>query len=155
MNALVIYDSVYGNTEKIAKTIAKTLPAETKVLSVSQANPADLNKIDLLIMGSPTHGGRPTPAMKEFLDKNPKDALKNIQVTAFDTGIEGKGIGMKILTGLLGYAAPKIAKELQKKGGQLIVPAEGFFVEGKEGPLKTGELERAEKWGKTIFEKKK
>jgi len=49
-----------------------------------------------------------------------------------------------------GYAAPRIAEQLEKAGGTLIAPAEGFFVVDKEGPLRDGELERAAAWGGTL-----
>ena len=45
-----------------------------------------------------------------------------------------------------GYAAPSIAKRLEKAGGRLAVPPEGFAVVGTEGPMKQGELERAAEW---------
>jgi DNA-binding CsgD family transcriptional regulator len=47
------------------------------------------------------------------------------------------------LVGIFGYAAGKIAGSLKTKGGTLILSPEAFFVKGKEGPLKEGELERA------------
>jgi hypothetical protein len=49
-----------------------------------------------------------------------------------------------------GYAASTIAKTLEKKGGKLAVPAEGFFVTGEQGPLKDGELERAAAWARKV-----
>jgi flavodoxin I len=54
------------------------------------------------------------------------------------------------LSGDSAYAAKHIADRLKKKGSQLIVPPEGFFVEGMEGPLVQGELERAADWAKHI-----
>jgi len=159
MKALIVYDSVYGNTEKIARAIAGAItPSDgVKVLRVGEANPSELVSIDLLIVGSPTHAGRPTPAVKEFLSKIPANALKNVGVTSFDTRISGKdkGVGMRILTGVLGYAAGRIADSLKGKGGYLAAVPEGFIVEGNEGPLKQGELERAAGWTKGILESKK
>lgn len=66
MKALIIYDSVYGNTEKIARAIAGAMtPSDgVKVLRAGEADPLELESIDLLIVGSPTHGGRPTPAIQ-------------------------------------------------------------------------------------------
>ena len=54
------------------------------------------------------------------------------------------------LVKVLGYAAKPITSGLQKRGGELIVPPEGFFVSDTEGPLKDGELDRAEDWAKQI-----
>lgn len=150
MKTLIVYDSAYGHTEKIARAIAAAIaPAdEVAVLRAGEANPSELVWIDLLIVGSPTQGGRPTPAIQDFLSKIPADALKHVRVTAFDTRIEAQeqGIGLRILMRFLGYAAGRIADSLQGKGGVLATPPEGFIVKGKEGPLKQGELERAAGW---------
>jgi hypothetical protein len=50
-----------------------------------------------------------------------------------------------------GYAAKHIARRLEKAGGSLIVAPEGFYVEGTEGPLKDGEVERAGTWAKRLL----
>jgi flavodoxin len=73
-------------------------------------------------------------------------------VASFDTGISslGKGVGLRLLVKVFGYAAERIAKELEAKGGKPVVPPEGFFVEDREGPLKEGELKRASEWAKRI-----
>jgi hypothetical protein len=51
---------------------------------------------------------------------------------------------------IYGFAAKPIAARLKKKGGELIVSPEGFFVEGMKGPLVNGELERAANWAKQM-----
>jgi len=151
MKALIVYDSVYGNTEKIARAIAEfiTPSYEVKVLRVGEANPSELASTDLLIVGSPTHAGRPTPAIQDLLNKDPKLSLQGINVAAFDTRIPTK------LVRVFGYAAGRIANNLKKKGGTLIASPVGFFVTGGQGPLKEGELERAAAWAKGILESKK
>jgi len=151
MKALIVYDSVYGNTEKIARAIAEAITPsyEVKVLQAGEANPSELASIDLLIVGSPTHAGRPTPAIQDLLNKVPKLSLKGINVAAFDTRISTK------LVGVFGYAAGRIAGNLKRKGGTLIASPVGFFVTGGKGPLKEGELERAAGWAKGILESKK
>jgi len=148
MKTLIVYDSVYGNTEKIARAIAEAITpsGEVKVLRAGEANPSELESIDLLIVGSPTHGGRPTPAVQNLLNKVPK--LQGIKVAAFDTRIPTK------LVRVFGYAAGRIANNLKKKGSTLIASPEGFFVTGGQGPLKEGELERAAAWAKGILESK-
>jgi len=65
-------------------------------------------------------------------------------VAAFDTRLTTR------LVGIFGYAAARIANSLKRNGGTLIASPEGFFVKGKEGPLKEGELERAARWAKEI-----
>ncbi len=151
MKALIVYDSVYGNTEKIAKAIAEAITPsnEVKVLRAGEANPSELASVNLLIVGSPTHAGRPIPAIKDFLNKVPELSLKGKNVAAFDTRISKK------IVGVFGYAAGRIAGNLKRNGGTLIAPPEGFFVTGGQGPLKEGELERASGWAKGILQSKK
>jgi len=146
MRALVVYDSTYGNTEKIAQTIGEAIAAQ--VLRVGGVSPSDLTGFDLLIVGSPTHGGRPTPEIQGLL-KALGPALKGVNVAAFDTRHPSKW------TLLFGYAAPRIARSLRNNGAALLAPPEGFFVLGTQGPLKEGELERAAGWAKGIVEGKK
>ena len=151
MKALIVYDSVYGNTEKIARAVAEAItPAgEVKVLQTGEANPSELESLDLLIVGSPTHGGRPTPAVQDFLNKVTQQSLKGIKVAAFDTRATSK------FAKIFGNAAGRIAGHLTKKGGVLIASPEGFFVTGTKGPLREGELERAAAWAKRILESKR
>ena len=149
MKALIVYDSLYGNTEKIARAIGGAITGEVKVLNVSEANPLELESVDLFIVGSPTQGGRQTKAIQEFLGKIPGNALKNMSVASFDTRMKTK------LVKIFGYASGRIADSLRDKGGTLIVPAEGFFVKSNEGPLVEGESERAASWAKGIVESKK
>jgi flavodoxin len=144
MRTLVVYDSVYGNTEAIARAIAGAIAGE--VLRVGEANPAALKEIDLLIVGSPTQGGRATPAIQAFLSKIPEAAIKGIRVAAFDTRISTKWVG------IFGYAARRIARNLKGRGGTLVVPPEGFFVKSTKGPLKEGETERAAAWARGLLE---
>ena len=152
MKALVVYDSMYGNTEEIAKAIGGAITGEVKVIRVSEANPSELESIDLLIVGSPTHGGRATPAIQDFLNKVPETTVKGTKIAAFDTRFSGiKGT----LVGIFGYAAGRIADSLKRKGGTLVVSPKGFLVNGTKGPLGEGELERATSWAKGIVASKK
>jgi len=153
MKTLIVYDSVYGNTEKIARAMAEAITpsGEAKVMRAGEANPSELESFDLLIMGSPTHAGRPTPAVQEFLNKVTQQSLKDVKAAAFDTSTRVASKFAKIF----GYASGRIANNLKKKGGVLIASPEGFFVTGREGPLKEGELERAAAWVKRILESKK
>jgi flavodoxin len=148
MKTLVVYDSVHGNTEKIAKAIGDAITGEVQVLQAGEVNPAELKAFDLLIIGSPTHGGRPTEAMQDFL-KVLGPALQGTNVAAFDTRLSTKWVR------IFGYAAPRIAGKVKKKGGTLIGAPEGFFVKGTEGPLTEGELERAAGWAKGIVKNMK
>jgi flavodoxin I len=148
MKAYVIYDSTYGNTEKIAQAIGNGLTGEVKVQRIGEADPTELATCNLLIVGSPVHGGRATPELDAFIKQIPTTTLEGVSVAAFDTRFEAEeqGAGLRILMSVIRYAAPRIAKALEKKGGILVAEPEGFIVENKEGPLKQGELERATKW---------
>ena len=151
MKTVVIYDSVYGNTEKIAKAIGSTLQGE--VVCVDEVEQIALKSVELLIVGSPVHGGHATPAIDSFLKNLPVTSLKNLKVAAFDTRFasEDHGVGLRVLMSIIRYAAERIAKDLTKKGGTLVGKPEGFIVEDKSGPLKKGELERARKWAMEVI----
>jgi flavodoxin len=144
VKSLIVYDSTYGNTEKIARAIGAALTGDVKVQKAGEVNIAELASYDLLVIGSPTYGGRPMPTVADFLGKIPDDAVKGKNVAAFDTRIPTK------FAKLFGYAADRIAKSLKDKGANLMVPAEGFFVNGKSGPLKDGEEQRAANWAKGL-----
>ena len=143
MKALVVYESQYGNTEKIAKAIGDAVGA-ARVARPGEVNTSELESTDLVIVGSPTQAGRSVKAIQEFLASIPADGLKNKRVASFDTRFK------TWLVKLFGYAAGRIAKELKAKGGTLVAPGEGFFVSGTKGPLEDGELERAASWVKGI-----
>ncbi|MEA3377444.1 MAG: flavodoxin family protein [Anaerolineae bacterium] len=157
VKALVVYDSVFGNTEQVAHAIGDALgsPKETETLRVTDAEPEALTKVDVLVVGSPTRGFRATPATKNLLKRIPAGGLRGVRVAAFDTRFaveEMDSALLKFLVGLFGYAAKPIADRLRRKGGELAVPPEGFIVEGTEGPLREGELERAAEWARQILE---
>jgi len=155
MKAWVVYDSVFGNTEKIARAIGAALGNQEEV-SVFRAGtqlqeiPAGLG---LMIVGSPTRGFRQTNMVRDFVKNIPVGGLKGVRVAAFDTRIALEDINSSIgrfFVGRFGYAAKPIADGLKKKGGELAAPPEGFLVADTEGPLKTGELERAAEWAKQV-----
>jgi flavodoxin len=157
MKALVVYDSVFGNTEQIAQAIGNALGSQedVEILRVSNVKPEQLTGLKLLIVGSPTRGFRPTAAINNLLKRIPKNGLKGVKVAAFDTRFTMSDIEesrvLPFFVKLFGYAAKPISDRLEKKGGERIIPPEGFFVEGVEGPLKEGELERAADWAKQII----
>lgn len=152
MKTLVIYDSQFGNTEKVARAIGDGLTGEIEVSHVNQTNMANLSSYDMIIVGSPTQGGKPTMAVQNFLNNIIPESLRNIKITSFDTRFseQDSNFALKLLMKTIGYAAPKIAKLLESKGGQSVIAPEGFIVTGKKGPIKDGELERAKNWGRQI-----
>jgi len=155
MNVLILYASLYGNTRELALEMAKTLESghKVKVVLAKDAKFADLENIELLVVGSPTHGGQAHKELKDFLDNIPHGSLKQLKAAAFDTRLmaEDLNFALKILVKTIGYAAPKIGDALRSKGGNLVVSPEGFAVATKEGPLKAGELERARDWIRKIM----
>jgi flavodoxin I len=155
MKALIIYDSFFGNTQKIAETIAKSMDSKgtVPVIKVADVKPDDLLHLDYLLVGSPTRAFQPTQAITKLLKSIPSGGLKGTKVAAFDTRISVEDTPVAILkffAKIFGYAASPILKTLVKKGGILSLPSEGFFVKDSEGPLKEGELERAAAWAKRI-----
>lgn len=152
MKTLIAYDSPSGNTKKIAEAIGKGLGTGVTLLPVTKVRAEQLVDLDMFICGSPTHGGRPSPTMINFLAQLSPRALDGIAVAAFDTRFlaEEQAVWLRMLMKVIQYAAPRIAESLQAKGGKLIGKPEGFFVTGKEGPLKNGEETRATAWAKGL-----
>ena len=156
MKALVVYDSVWGNTEKIAQAIGGALGAagETETVRVGDVTPGQVLGAQILVVGSPTQKFTALGSISKLLKRIPNGGLEGTKVTAFDTRFSPSDTDsriLKVLAGIFGYAAEPIAGRLVKKGGQLIVPPEGFIVKGTEGPLKDGELERAADWAREIM----
>ena len=155
MESLIVYDSFFGNTEKIALAIGKAFGSAKAVTTckVSEVKPDMLAGLDYLIVGSPTRAFSPSPATRSFLKGIPSKRLAGVKVAAFDTRIAmtDKVPGfLRFMANLFGYADKPILDGLKKKGGQETVPSEGFFVLDSEGPLEKGELERAAAWVKQI-----
>lgn len=156
MNIVVLYDSLYGNTKKIAEACANAFASSytVKTVPVSEAAAIQWQGVDLLIVGSPVQGGRPTAALQEWLKKIPPQALKDVQAAAFDTRFLEKDqkLALRLLMKTIGYAAPRIADGLRAKGARVTAPVEGFIVDDKKGPLRDGELERAASWAKGLVQ---
>lgn len=145
MKTLVIYDSWYHNTRKIAEAIGQGLGDESHVLSVHERPLSQLKGSRLVLVGSPTHGGVPTPAMQDFLDALTAEALQGKLVAAFDTRVTYRWVKV------IGFASKRIIKQLEAKGGRPVAEPTGFYVRGKEGPLADGELARATSWGRQLI----
>lgn len=148
MNALIVYDSQYGNTEHVALAIADTLRAsgQAQAVRADPAHPAELHGVDLLVVGCPTQGWRPTQAIQSFLQSVPTERWRNLAIACFDTRFRKP-------RWLTGSAAGIMAKQLRQVGTSPLVPPESFFVEGKEGPLASGELDRAAAWARMLVAK--
>ena len=148
MDALVIYDSTYGNTEQVAQAIADALTDAGSVLMLraNKVQPSHLEGVDLLVVGCPTHKRRPTPAIEAFLARTAPTSLSEVSAAAFDTRYRRPRL-------LTGSAAGRLAKSLRGAGANLAAPAESFFVVSREGPLEEEESERAADWARQILEK--
>lgn len=155
MKVIIVRDSAYGNTAKVADAMASALMLSTKVRSIPLKNlkRSDLAGVDLLIVGSPTQGGRPTKLTDEFLNNLDPELIKTARFAVFDTRFDGKmqKKSLQLLMKIIGFAAPKMAAVIKRRGGELIAEPEGFIVNTTEGPLRNGEIERAAKWAKAVF----
>jgi flavodoxin len=110
MEALVVHDSVFGNTEQVAQAIDNALGSRegVEVLRVGSVKPERLTGVKLLIVGSPTRGFRPTEGITDFLKRIPSDGLEGVKEAAFETrlstsDIESPALRFIVKTG--GYAA--------------------------------------------------
>ena len=151
MKVVIIYDSVFGNTEKVAQAMAAALkPQHTvEIRKVDQARASQLQGAGLVVVGSPTRAFRATPALSSWLKALPANSLKGVQVAAFDTRIsaeEANSAILSVMVKLFGWAAEPIGKLLAANGDNRVGTAEGFYVKGSEGPLKEGEEARAAAW---------
>lgn len=147
MNTLVVYDSQFGNTEKIARRIAEALDefGSARVERVGDVNLQDLANIDLLLVGAPTQAWNMTPAIKTFISGLEHSRTAHLCVAPFDTRLDKPGW-------LTGSAARSIAKHLHHLDVTLLMPPESFLVQGTEGPLAPGELDRAAEWARELHQ---
>jgi len=156
MKLIIVYDTIYGNTQRIAEAIKEGLGSghESELVRVEEAKTDMIENTDVLIVGSPTHGGWFSESVKTFLDTLSAESLRGIYASSFDTSIpsEDQKFLIKSLTKLFGNAAPRISKELRQKGAT-VIGSEIFFVLGRKGPIKEGEIERAREWAAGLMEK--
>jgi flavodoxin len=149
MKSFVIYDSAFGNTEKIAQSIAAGLKSAgtVRIAKARTVTAEELKSIELLVVGSPVLGGRPSTDIKAFLDRLRPGSLVHMKVATFDTRMT------MLITKLFGSAAVRVEAMLKEKGGTPIAPPEGFVVLGRSGPLKEGEIEHAARWAHQLASK--
>lgn len=152
MVSLVVYDSTYGNTAALAAAIGSALGPGCRVAAVAEARWEDVAAADLVVMGSPTQGGRPTAGLSEFIGRASPGALTDKRVAAFDTRLDPReqNLALRLLMRVIGYAAPRILRMLESRGAVAVAPPEAFIVEAKEGPLRDGELQRAAEWARRL-----
>ena len=168
MDALVVYESMYGNTHEVAEAIGRGLATEcgVRVVPVSAATPASVERVDLLVVGGPTHvHGMSWASTRRSAIDDVHNADRHLDVdrdaagdglrewfdefagldlwaTAFDTRLNRSA-------NLTGRASKGIAKHLRRLGCRAIAEPVSFVVD-PETRLVAGELERAERWGQEL-----
>jgi flavodoxin len=139
MKAVIVYDSAYGNTKAIAEAVASGLgSANASTVPAAEFRRGDVSAGDLLVVGSPINGWRPTPKTMQALTDVGTQGLSGILAAAFDT---------RVKLFIHGDAAKKISHQLKSAGATLVSKPMPFYVGGTEGPLLAGETERARTWG--------
>jgi flavodoxin len=150
VNALVVYHSEFGNTRQVAEAIAETFDevGTARTASAEQLEAADLQGVDLVVMGTPTHKMNLPQAVRPIIEQLPRRSLRGVPVAAFDTSYEMSALLARFT------AAKRVDRKLRKLGGKRLVPPETFHVHHHhEGPLLNGELERAKTWAEAILAK--
>jgi hypothetical protein len=162
MRALVVYESMFGNTQEIASAVAQGLSGRMDVDLVEVGEAPTVVDADLVVAGGPTHAfsmSRPNTrqsaieqavdrgvisfgrGLREWLDEA-GPGLRGRPVATFDT---------KMTRGHLpGSAARAAQKRLRRFGARIVSPAHNFTVLGGTGPLGDGELARARRWGSEL-----
>jgi hypothetical protein len=166
MRAVVVYESMYGNTRAIAEAIAEGLhPADVVVVAVGHADADVIARADLLVVGGPTHAfGMSRPQTRaaagdgahkpnsgltlepEALGAGVREWLASLgsghgKAAAFDTRIK--------MPGAIGHASRGIGKLLRQRGYNLVTQPQSFFVT-KENVLRPGQVSRARQWGEEL-----
>jgi flavodoxin len=149
MNSLIVYFSKFGNTYKIAETIANSFTnhGDVRTIGFNELQEDDFKRLDLLVIGSPTHNMNLPKAVKPILESIPKRTLPGTPTAVFDTSYKMS----RVLNNFT--ASKRLAAKLRKIGGKMVVHPEIFHVTGREGPLYEGEMERAQEWAAAILMK--
>ena len=164
MKALVMYESMFGNSERVARAVAHGLGDHQDVVvrDVATTTASDLaSDVDLLVVGGPTHAlsmsrpntredairqgagqGLPNRGLREWLDGLTMD-LHALPCATFDTRVSR-------VRRLPGSAARSAARVLRRHRGRVILAPESFFVDDVAGPLADDQVARAEAWGRTV-----
>jgi flavodoxin len=148
MDALVVYHSQFGNTRQVAEAVVEVFQGAgaARNLSAERLTAADLQEVDLVVMGTPTHKMNLPQAVRPVLENLPRRILRGVPIAAFDTSYKMSAFLARFT------AAKRVDRKLRKLGGKRLVPPETFHVEEHhEGPLYDGEIERAKGWAQTIL----
>ncbi len=144
--AMVVYYSMFGNTEKVANALATGLRSggiDVEVVKVDAAKFEELTQVDLLCIGSPVQAWSIAKPMKEFLERlKTVEGLKGKKAFAFDTKMSPSR--------LAGGAAGKIEGKLKDLGFTITKLGESAIVKGREGPLEESAEETFKRIGEEI-----
>ena len=159
MKAVVVYESLWGNTAAVAGAIAEGIGEGAVALSTASANGAALDGADLIVAGAPLLGfSLPTEDMRSTIAKSrpagPAPDLSapslRLWMAALPTGGAGFAAFETRIWWSPGSAPKSIAAALAAKGYHQAAAPEKFIVTGRYGPLKAGELDRARVWGGSL-----
>ncbi len=146
--AIVIYDTRFGNTEKIARALARGMEKQEVKVDCFKVDEVDVQKLveyDFLAIGGPTHMLGMSEPMKEFLENLNSVDISGKKGFCFDTRNQSRFNRFD-----LNSAAKRIEKKMKRMRVKMIKPRKSVIVEGREGPLEEGAQEKFEKLGKEI-----
>lgn len=155
MHAVVVYESHWGNTAAIARAIAKGLGPDARALTTAEATPESLAGVQLIVAGAPLMGFTlPTEGMIDNLgaerSPTPPDLSHPSMRSWLDHLAPGRGGAAAFETRIWwspGSSSKAILHRLEELGYPALARPQRFVVDGKYGPLRAGEVERAEAWG--------
>lgn len=172
MKTYVVYESMYGNTHRIAEAIGEGLEGlgEVVVGSVSEIDPVSAAEADLIVLGGPTHihGMSRSSSRRSAAEVAAKDEDVDLEPDAAGTGVRDWLADLPHRAGIFaaafdtrldkpvlftGSAAKGITRELRRHRLQPLDEPASFLVEGSEGPLEKGEADRAREWGHLLAER--
>jgi menaquinone-dependent protoporphyrinogen IX oxidase len=147
MKGIIVYDTSYGNTKKIAVTIADTLKGsgiEVGLFYVKDVKKLSAKDYDFFVLGSPTKFGTMSFAIKFFLGKVKSEEWMKKPFAAFDTE-NRENLEKKEWS-----AAEKISEKLRDKKMNQLLPVLKALVLGQKGPLEEGEIERTKDYAREL-----
>ncbi len=155
MKAIVVYESLWGNTAAVARAIAEGIGPGAQALSTAEATSDAVAGAELIVAGAPLMGFQlPSEQMRESIRNNPTRPPEKISTPTMRSWLAklspGKGMYAAFETRLWwspGAATKAIGQGLEKAGYREARKAQRFIVTGAYGPLRKGELEKARAWG--------
>jgi len=157
MKAIVVYESLWGNTAAVAKAIAEGIGPDARALSTAEASPAAVAEAGLIVAGAPVIAfSLPSEKVRQDLRANPGKApappdLSHPSMRSWLAGLpRGSGRSAAFETRIWWSprgSAGQIIRGLKRAGYLPVGKVQRFIVKGAYGPLREGELERARLWG--------